>query len=64
VLHQSAEHLRHELDEDFAMLVAEVVESVISHLDAAADPAVGGMELDELRDLPAAADPLAGGVHP
>jgi hypothetical protein len=51
VFHEPRQELGHELAEDLAVVAAEVVEAVISDCDAAAQPAVGGVELDEPRDL-------------
>lgn len=53
-----------EVVEDGAVVTAEVARTVVGDLDAAAQPAVGGVQLDEPRDLPAGADALAGGVDP
>ena len=64
VLDEPAQDLRHERVEHTALLAAKIIEPVIGHLDAAADPPVGVVKLDELGDLPAAADAVAGGEHP
>ena len=55
-----------EVVEDGAVVAAEVVEAATGcrDTDAAAQPAVGGVQLDEPRDLPTRADALAGGVDP
>src|SRR5204862_2991641 len=49
VFHEPRQELGHELAEDVTMVAAEVVEAVISDGDAAAQPPVGGVELDEPR---------------
>ena len=46
------------------VVAAEVVEAVIGDCDAAAQPAVGGVELDEPRDLAPRADAVTGGIDP
>jgi len=64
VFHESRQELGHELAEDLTVVAAEVVEAVIGDRDAAAQPAVGGVELDEPRDLAPRADAVTGGVDP
>jgi hypothetical protein len=64
VLHEPRQELGHELAEDVTVVAAEVAESVIGDCDAAAQPAVGGVELDEPRDLATRADAVTGGVDP
>jgi hypothetical protein len=59
-----ARELGHELAEDVTVVAADVVETVIGDGDAAAQPAVGGVELDEPRDLATRADAITGGVDP
>jgi hypothetical protein len=51
VFHEPRHELIHELAEHVTVVAAEVVEAVIGDCDAAAQPAVGGVELDEPRDL-------------
>jgi hypothetical protein len=53
-----------ELIEDHALLTAKVVQPVNRDVDAAGEPAVRGVELDEARDLASRADALARGVDP
>jgi len=64
VFHEPRQELGHELAEDVTVVAAEVVEAVIGDGDAAAQPAVGGVELDEPRDLATRADAVTGGVDP
>ena len=64
MLHEPRQELGHELAEDVTVVAAEVVEAVIGDCDAAAQPAVGGVELDEPRDLAPRADAVTGGVDP
>ena len=64
VFHEPREELGHELAEHVTVVAAEVVEAVIGNGDDAAQPAVGGMELDEPRDLAPRADAVPGGVDP
>ena len=64
VFHEPRQELGHELAEDVTMVAAEVVEAVIGDCDAAAQPAVGGVELDEPRDLATRADAVTGGMDP
>ena len=56
VFHEPRQELGHELAEHVTVVAAEVVEAVIGDCDAAAQPAVGGVELDEPRDLATRAD--------
>ena len=58
------QELSHEVAEDVTMVAAEVVEAVIGDGDAAAQSAVGGVELDEPRDLATRADAVTGGIDP
>ena len=51
VLHEPRQELSHGLAEDVTVVAAEVVEAVIGDRDAAAQPAVGGVALDEPGDL-------------
>jgi hypothetical protein len=46
------------------VVTAEVVEAVIGDCDAAAQPAVGGVEFDEPRDLATRADAVTDGIDP
>jgi hypothetical protein len=62
VLHEPRQELGHELAEEVTVVAAEVVEAVIRDCDAAAQLAVGGVELDEPRDLATRADAVTGGV--
>jgi hypothetical protein len=64
VFHEPRQELGHELTEDVAVVAAEVVDAVIGDRDAAAQPAVGGVELDEPRDLATRADAVTGGIDP
>ena len=64
VFHEPRQELGHELAEDVAVVAAEIVEAVIGDCDAAAQPAVGGVELDEPRDLATRADAVTGGIDP
>jgi hypothetical protein len=64
VFHEPRQELGHELAEDVTVVAAEVVEAVTGDGDAAAQPAVGGVELDEPRDLATRADAVTGGVDP
>jgi hypothetical protein len=64
MFHEPRQELGHKLAEDVTMLAAEVVEAVIGDCDAAAQPAVGGVELDEPRDLATRTDAVTGGVDP
>ena len=64
VFHEARQELGHQLAEDVTVVAAEVVEAVIGDRDAAAQPAVGGVELDEPRDLATRADAVTGGVDP
>jgi len=64
VFQEPRQELGHELAEDLTLLAAEVVEAVIGDRDAAAQPAVGGVELDEPRDLSPRADAVTGGRDP
>ena len=52
-----------QLGQDVLVVAAEVVEAVIGAA-AAAEPAVGGVELDQPRDLATRADAVAGRVDP
>jgi hypothetical protein len=64
VLHEPRQELGHQLAEDVIVVAAEVVEAVIGDCDAAAQPAGGGVELDESRDLATRADAVMGGIDP
>jgi len=64
VLHEPRQELGHELAEHVTVVAAEVVEAVIGDCDAAAQPEVGGAELDEPRDLATRADAVTGGIAP
>ena len=64
VFHESRQELGHELAEHVTVVAAEVVEAVIGDGDAAAQPAVGGVERDEPRDLTTRADAVTGGIAP
>jgi len=64
VHHEPRQELGHQLAEEFTVVAAEIVEAVIGDCDAAAQPAVGGVELDEPRDLATRADAVTGGVDP
>jgi hypothetical protein len=57
VLHEPRQELGHELAQDVTVVAAKVVEAVIGDRDAAAQPAGGGVELDEPRDLATRAAP-------
>jgi len=60
------QELGHELAEDVTVVAAEVVEAVIGDCAAAAQPAVGGVELDEPRpprDPSQRRHPAVGGVE-
>jgi len=62
MFHEPRRELGHELAEDVTVIAAEVVEAVIGDCDAAALPAVGGVELDELRHLATRANAVTGGI--
>ena len=62
VFHEPRQELGHELVEHVTVVAAEVVEAVIGDCAAASQPAVGGVELDEPRDLATRADAVPGGV--
>ena len=62
VFHEPRQELGHELAEHVTVVAAEIVEAVIGDRDAAAQPAVGGVELDEPRDLALRADAVTGGI--
>jgi len=64
VVHEPRQELGHELAEAVTVVAANVVEAVIGDCGAAAQPAVGGVELDEPRDLTTRADAVPGGVDP
>jgi hypothetical protein len=64
VFHEPRQKLGDELAEHVTVVTAEVVEAVIGDCDAAAQPAVGGVELDEPRDLATRADAVTGGIDP
>jgi hypothetical protein len=64
VLHAPRQGLGHELAEHVTVVAAEVVEAVIGDCAAAAQPAVGGVELDEPHDLATRADAVTGGIDP
>jgi hypothetical protein len=62
VFHEPRQELGHELTEDVTLVAPEVVEAVIGDRGAAAQPPVGGVELDEPRDLATRADAITGGI--
>jgi len=64
VFHEPRQELGHELAEHVTVVAAEVVEAVIGDRHPAAQPAVGGAELDAPRDLAPRADTVTGGVDP
>lgn len=64
VFHEPRQKLGDEFAEHVTVVTAEVVEAVIGDCDAAAQPAVGGVELDEPRDLATRADAVTGGIDP
>jgi hypothetical protein len=66
VFQEPRQELGHELAEDVTVVAAEVVEAMIDDgdADATAQPAVGGVELDEPRDLATRADAVTGGIDP
>jgi len=64
VFREPRQGLGHELAEHVTVVAAEVVEAVIGDRHPAAQPAVGGAELDEPRDLAPRADAVTSGVDP
>src|ERR1041385_9231873 len=64
MFHEPRQELGHELAEHVTVVAAEVVEAVIGDGDAAAQPAVDGVKLDEPRDLAPRADAVTGGMAP
>jgi hypothetical protein len=64
VFHEPRQELGHELAEHVTVVAAEVAEAVIGDCDAAAQPAGGGVELDQPRDLATRADAVTGGMAP